>query len=129
MHKQLLPEPVVKEILSDNFGTASEKSLIHSSDVGFNAKLKVLQKRWELLEKPYKATPVVYWWFALHYTPIIRDNMRSEMLHDLGLEEAKYTHNNSESSIFNALVKHFVNFKKQDILMILKSMSVSNRMN
>jgi len=40
LHKQLLPETVFKEILSDIFGTASEKGLIHSSNVDFNAKLQ-----------------------------------------------------------------------------------------
>ena len=114
LHKQLLPQSVVREILNDIFGTANEKGLIHSSDGDFNTKLKLLQKRWELLEKPYKATPVVYRWFALHYAPIIRDNMRSELLHDLGLEDEKYTQNNSES--LNALVKRYVDFKKQDIM-------------
>ena len=48
--------------------------------------------------------------------------MCSEMLHDLGLEEAKYTHNNSEPSKFNALVKHFVNFKMQDILKLFNDL-------
>lgn len=105
LHKQLLPESVVKEILNDVFGTTNEKGLIHSSDGDFNTKLKILQERWDLLEKPYKATPVVYRWFVLHYAPIIRDNMRSELLHDLGLEEEKYTQNNSES--LNALVKRY----------------------
>ena len=114
LHKQLLPESVIKEILNDIFGTANEKGLIHSSDEDFNAKLKLLQKRWELLEKPFKVTPVVYRWFVLHYVPITRDNMRSELLRDLGLEDEKYTQNNSES--LNSLVKRYVNFKKQDIL-------------
>ena len=46
---------------------------------------------------------VVFKWFRLHVPPIIRENMRCELLCDLGLEEEKYTQNNSES--LNALVK------------------------
>ena len=75
LHKQLLPESVVKEILSDIFGTANENGLIHALDGEFGVKMKIIQKRW----------------FALHIAPLICDNMCSELLHDLGLEEEKYT--------------------------------------
>ena len=88
MRKQLLPEAVIKEVLNDIFGTASEKGLIHASEKEFDDKMKVLQKRWDLLEKQHKATSaaVVFKWFRLHVAPIIRENMRCELLCDLGLE-------------------------------------------
>ena len=60
LHKQLLPESVIKEILSDIFGTANEKGLIHALDGEFGAKMKIIQKRWDSLEKPHKKIPAVY---------------------------------------------------------------------
>ena len=120
LHKQLLPQCVIKEILSDIFGTATEKGLIHALDREFDTKVKVLQNRWNLLEKPYKKEPVVYRWFVLHIAPVIRDNLRSEILHDLGLDEERYTQNHSES--LNALVKRYVDFQKQDILQFVNDL-------
>jgi len=76
--------------------------------------LLLLQKRWDNLEKVYKPKPVAFTWFASNVAPVIHENMRSELLHDLQIEDEKYTQNNSES--LNALVKHYVAFQKQDIL-------------
>ena len=76
--------------------------------------MKIIQKRWDSLEKPHKKIPAVYRWFALQIAPIIRENMHSELLPDLGLEEEKYTQNHSES--LNALVKRYVSFQKQNVL-------------
>jgi hypothetical protein len=120
LHKQLLPEDVIKEVLKDVFGTSTETGLIHASDKEFDAKLQLLKNRWDLLEKPYKTCPVVFRWFKLHVSPIIRENVRSELLRDLGMEEEKYTQNNSES--LNALVKRYVNFQKQDILQFVNDL-------
>ena len=122
LRKQLLPEAVIKEVLSDTFGTASEKGLIHASEKEFDDKMKLLQRRWDLLEKQHKATgaAVVFKWFRLHVAPIIRENMRCELLRDLGLEEEKYTQNNSES--LNALVKRYVNFQKQDVFQFVNDL-------
>lgn len=113
LHKQLLPEAMVKEILKDIFDTATEKGLIHSSEKEFGDKLLLLQKRWDLLEKCHNKSCTVFRWFKLHVAPIIRENVRSELIKDLGMIEEKYTQNNSES--LNALVKRYVNFQKQDI--------------
>ena len=120
LHKQLLPQCVIKEILSDIFGTATEKGLIHALDREFDTKVKVLQNRSNLLEKPYKKEPVVYRWFVLHIAPVTRDNLRSEILHDLGLDKERYTQNHSES--LNALVKRYVDFQKQDILQFVNDL-------
>ena len=120
LHKQLLPEDVIKEVLKDVFGTCTETGLIHASIKEFDAKLQLLKNRWDLLEKPYKTCPVVFRWFKLHVSPIIRENVRSELLRDLGMEEEKYTQNNSES--LNALVKRYVNFQKQDILQFVNDL-------
>ena len=89
LHKQLLPESVIKEMLNNIFSTANEKGLIHALDGEFDAKMKIIQKRWNSLEKLYKKIPAVYRWFTLHIAPIIHDNIRTELLHDLGLEEQK----------------------------------------
>lgn len=75
--------------------------------------MKLIQKRWNELEKKYKPTPVVFKWFAANMAPIIQENVRSELLQELRLEEERYTQNNSES--LNALVKRYVNFRKQDV--------------
>ena len=122
LRKQLLPEAVIKEVLNDIFGTASEKGLIHASEKEFDDKMKLLQKRWDLLEKQHKATSaaVVFKWFRLHVAPIIRENMRCELLRDLGMEEEKYTQNNSES--LNALAKRYVNFQKQDVFQFVNDL-------
>ena len=108
LRKQLLPECVVKEILSDIFGTATEKGLVHASNQDFNDKMKLIQKRWNELEKQYRPTPVVFKWFSANMASIVRENVRSELLQELQLEEERYTQNNSES--LNALVKRYVNF-------------------
>lgn len=113
LHKQLLPESVIKEILKDIF-SSTEKGLIHSSEQEFCAKLKLLEARWDAIEKPHKNTPMVFRWFKLHMAPVIRDNVHSELLKNLGLSEEKYTQNNSES--LNALLKRYVKFEKQDVL-------------
>ena len=120
LRKQLLPECVVKEILSDIFGTATEKGLVHASNQDFDDKMKLMQKRWNKLEKQYKPTPVVFKWFAANMASIIRENVRSELLQELGLEEERYTQNNSES--LNALVKRFVNFQKQDLFQFVSDL-------
>ena len=60
LHKQLLPEDVIKEVLKDVFGTCTETGLIHASNKEFDAKLQLLKNRWDLLEKPYKTCPVVF---------------------------------------------------------------------
>ena len=88
----------------------------------FDDKMKLLQKRWDLLEKQHKATSaaVVFKWFRLHVAPIIRENMQCELLRDLGLEEEKYTQNNSES--LNALVKRYVHFQKQDVFQFINDL-------
>jgi len=41
--KQLLPESVIREVLKDTFGTATEKGLVHTSDEEFDDKLKLPQ--------------------------------------------------------------------------------------
>ena len=46
--------------------------------------------------------------------------MHSQLLYDLGLKDEKYTQNNSES--LNALVKRYVNFKKQDVLQFINDL-------
>ena len=120
LRKQLLPETVIKEVLRDIFGTASEKGLIHASEREFGDKLKLLQRRWDLLEKPHKVNPIIFRWFRLHIAPIIRENMRYELLRDLRMEEEKYTQNNSES--LNALVKRYVDFQKQDVFQFVNDL-------
>ena len=116
LRKQLLPEAIVREVINDIFGTASEKGLLHASEKEFDAKLRILQARWDSLEKQNRPTcaPVVFKWFRVHVAPIIHDNMRTELLFELQFEQDKYTQNNLES--VNALVKRFVNFQKQDVL-------------
>ena len=91
LRKQLLPECVVKEILSDMFGTATEKGLVHAPNQDFDDKMKLVQKRWNELEKQYKPTPVVFKWFAANMASIIRENVHSELLQELQLKEEKYT--------------------------------------
>lgn len=120
LHKELLPESVVKEMPSDILGSSNEKGLIHSFNSNFDEKLKILQKRWGALEKGYKVTPVVFRWFKLHIAPIICENVCTELLQDLGLEGEKYTQNNSES--VNALVKRYVDFQKQDVLKFINNL-------
>ena len=44
LRKQLLPEAVIKEVLSDTFGTASEKGLIHASEKEFDNKMITIEK-------------------------------------------------------------------------------------
>ena len=66
----------------------------------------LLQKRWDNLDKVYKPKPVAFTWFASNVAPVICDNMRSELLQDLQIEDEKDTQNNSES--LNALVKRYV---------------------
>ena len=121
LRKQLLPETVIKEVLNDIFGTVSEKGLIHATEKEFEDKMKLLQKRWDSLEKQHKPSAVVFRWFRIHIAPIIRENMRCELLRDLGIEEEKYTQNNSES--LNALVKQYVNFQKQDIFQFVNDLN------
>ena len=120
LRKQLLPECVVKEILCDIFGTTTEKGLVHASNQDFDDKMKLIQKRWNKLEKQYKPTPVVFKWFASNMASIIRENVRSELLQELQLKEEKYTQNNSES--LNALVKRYVNFQKQDLFQFVNDL-------
>ena len=55
----------------------------------------------------------MFTWFKKKVAPVIRENMREELLHSLEIDDDKYTQNNSES--LNALVKRFVSFKKQDL--------------
>ena len=83
LQKELLPQSVIKEILSDIFGSSNEKGLIHSLNSDFDEKLKILQTRWDALEKEYKTTPVVFRWFKLHIAPIIRENVRTELLREV----------------------------------------------
>ena len=74
----LLPDAVVKDVLRDIFGTSSEKGLIHGTTKDFDAKLSVLEKRWEILEKQHDiAAPKVFKWFRLHVAPLIHDNMNN----------------------------------------------------
>ena len=77
--------------------------------------MKLLQKRWDLLEKQHKATgaAVVFKWFRLHVAPIIRENMQCELLEILEWKKRNILKNNSES--LNALVKRYVNFQKQNL--------------
>ena len=105
LRKQLLPDCVVKEIVNDCFGTSNEKGLLHSTAVEFDLKLSILEQKWEKL-----CSHNVFTWFKKKVAPVIRENMREELLHSL---DDKYTQNNSES--LNALVKRFVLFKKQDL--------------
>ena len=107
-------------MLHDVFGTSTEKGLIHASNKQFDEKLKVLKKRWDTLEKEYRTNPVVFRWFTLHIAPIIRENVRVELLQDLEIDGEKYTQNNSES--LNALLKRYVNFQKQDILQFVNDL-------
>ena len=44
LHKMLIPDVVVDDVLRDMFGTSSEKGLIHTIAREFNAKLSVLEK-------------------------------------------------------------------------------------
>ena len=80
--------------------------------------MKLLQKRWDSLEKQHKPSAVVFRWFRIHIAPIIRENMHCELLRDLGIEEEKYTQNNSESP--NALVKQY---QKQDIFQFVNDLN------
>lgn len=52
--------------------------------------------------------------------PIIRDNMNTELLQSLGIDGEKYTQNNSES--VNAIIKRYVNFQKQDVLLFVNDL-------
>jgi hypothetical protein len=106
----LVSDGVIKEITSDIFGSSTEKGLLHSSIADFNAKLAILENKWKLVS----GNPAIFPWFTKKIAPIVRDNMRSELLLKLGLSHEKYTQNNSES--LNALVKRYVSFKKQDLL-------------
>ena len=121
LHKMLLPDAVVKDVLRDIFGTSSEKGLIHATAKDFDAKLSVLEKRWEILEKQHDiAAPKIFKWFRLHVAPIIRDNMNTELLQSLGVDGEKYTQNNSES--VNAIIKRYVSFQKQDVLQFVNDL-------
>ena len=92
----------------------TEKGLIYASSQEFGKKLDVLEKRCQDLEnKNGMRTPRVFQWFRLHVFPVIRDNMNTELLKSLGIKSEKYTQNSSES--VNAIIKRYVNFKKQDI--------------
>ena len=64
--------------------------------------------------------PCMFTWFTGNMVSVIRENMRSELLEDLQLEEEKYTQSKSES--LNALVKHYVTFQKQDILQFVSDL-------
>ena len=86
--------------------------MIHPTAKEFDAKLSVLEKHWEILEKQHDISSPK--WFRLHVAPIIRDNMNTELLQSLGVGGERYTQNNSES--VNAIIKRYVNFQKQDIL-------------
>lgn len=121
LHKMLLPDAVVKEILRDIFGTSTEKGLIHATAKEFDVKLSVLENRWEILEKQHDiTTPKIFKWFRLHVAPIIHDNMNTELLQNLGVDEEKYTQNNSES--VNAIIKRYVSFQKQDVLQFVNDL-------
>lgn len=112
LRRMLLPDAVVQDVLRDTFGTSSEKGLIHATAREFDAKRSVLEKRWE--KQHDITTPKIFKWFRLHVASIIRDNMNMELMQSLGVDGEKYTQNNSES--VNAIIKHYVNFQKQDIL-------------
>ena len=101
----------------DIFGNSNEKGLIHATHKEFDEKLLILQKRWNNLEIVYRPNPTVFKWFS---TPVIRENMRSELLQNLQIEDEKYTQNNSES--LNALVKRYVSFQKQDVLQFVNDL-------
>ena len=121
LRKMLLPDAMVKDVLRDIFGTTSERGLIHATAREFDAKLSVLEKRWETLEKQHNiTTPKIFKWFRLHVAPIIRDNMNTELLQSLGVGGEKYTQNNSES--VNAIIKRYVNFQKQDVLQFVNDL-------
>ena len=45
----------------------------------------VLEIRWEILEKQNISTPKIFKWFQLHVAPIIRKNMNTELLQNLGV--------------------------------------------
>ena len=60
LHKMLLPDAVVKDVLRDIFGTSSEKGLIHATAREFDAKLSALERRWEMLEKQHDVTTPKY---------------------------------------------------------------------
>ena len=109
MRKQLLPEKVVNEVVYDIFGNSNEKRLIHATHKEFDEKLLILQKRWNNLEIVYRPNPSVFKWFSSNIAPVIRENMRSELLQNLQIEDEKYTQNNSES--LNALVKRYVSLR------------------
>ena len=107
--------------MRDTFGTSSEKGLINATAREFDAKLSVLEKRWEILEKQHDITaPKIFKWFRLHVAPIIRDNMNTELLQSLGVDGEKYTQNNSES--VNAIIKRYVSFQKQDVLQFVNDL-------
>ena len=93
---------------NDCFGTSNEKGPLHSTAVEFDLKLSILEQKWEKL-----CSHNVFTWFKKKVAPVIRENMREELLHSLGIDDDKYTQNNSES--LNALVKCFVSFKNQDL--------------
>ena len=66
--------------------------------------VSILEQKWEKL-----CSHNVFTWFKKKVAPVIRENMREELLHSLEIDDDKYTQNNSES--LNALVKRFVSFK------------------
>lgn len=67
LRKLLLPDAVVKDVVRDIFSTSSERGLIHATAQEFDAKLSVLEKRWEVLEKEHDIiTPKIFKWFRLH---------------------------------------------------------------
>ena len=121
LRKMLLPDAMIKDILRDIFGTTFEKGLIHAIAREFDAKLNVLKKQWEVLEKQHDIpAPKIFRWFQLHVAPIIRDNMNAELLQSVGVEGEKYTQNNSES--VNAIIKRYVSFQKQDVLQFVNDL-------
>ena len=112
LRKMLIPDSMIKHILADIFGTSVEMGLIHAPSQDFASKLKLLEKRWDALGKTHKVCQAgVFKWFKINVAPIIRDNLNRELLSGLGVDGEKYTQNNSEAA--NALVKRYVNFKKQ----------------
>ena len=61
---------------------------------------------------------------------VISENIRSEQLEDLQLEEEKYTQNKSES--LNALVKCYITFRSKtfcSLLMIMKNVRIHEQQN
>ena len=85
--RKLLPDAVVKDVIRDIFGTSTERGLIHAAAQEFDAKLSVLEKRWELLEKENDIiTPKILKWFRSHVASVMRDNMNTEQFQSLGVE-------------------------------------------